>query len=110
MTADRGRVAVRGSGGRLLIGVRARPGASATRVVGVYGDRLKVEIAAPADAGRANRELLQAFAGWLGVPIGDVDIYVGHTSRDKVLTVSGVDEAALRGRLDALTGADCEDE
>lgn len=110
MTPESGRLVLRVSAGRVFVGVRTRPGAAVTRLVGTYGDRLKVEVAAPAEAGRANRELVRAVAGWAGVPARDVTVEVGHTSRDKVLALSGIDGAVLRERLGCLLGVALQDE
>lgn len=88
----------------MLIGIRARPGASVTRAMGLYGDRLKVDVAAPPEAGRANKELVRSLASWVGVPADRVSVETGHASRDKVLAIQGIGEAAVRARLEAALG------
>ena len=94
--------AVTSGGAGLRVGVRVSPSAPRTRVGGVYGDRLKVAVAAPPEDNRANGELIEALARWLDMRRDDVRIESGHTSRDKVVCFSGIDEAELRSRLAAL--------
>jgi uncharacterized protein (TIGR00251 family) len=83
----------------LQVGVRVSPAAPRTRLAGVYGDRLKVAVSAPPEDNRANSELVDALAAWLGLRRDNVRIESGHTSRDKVVSFTGIDEAELRNRL-----------
>lgn len=84
------------------LGVRVSPSAPRTRIGGVYGDRLKVAVGAPPEDNRANHELVDALARWLDLRRDAVRIVSGHTSRDKVVSFSGIDEAELRTKLAAL--------
>lgn len=88
--------------GVLLMGVRVSPSAPRTAVQGIYGDRIKISVNAPAEANRANRQLVAALAGWLGLRRGQICIEAGHSSRDKVVAFSGIEEAELRNRLARL--------
>jgi uncharacterized protein len=77
------------------------PGAQRTQVVGLYGDRLKVRLAAPPEKGAANRELITFLARSLGLPKSSFKLAMGAQSRHKVVTVSeGSPEVGRRlGRL-----------
>jgi uncharacterized protein (TIGR00251 family) len=86
----------------LLVGVRVSPSAPQTALRGVYGDRLKVAVNAPPEDNRANHELVEALAEWLGLRRDDVRIEAGHGSRDKVVAFTGIDEAELRCKLAGL--------
>jgi uncharacterized protein (TIGR00251 family) len=88
--------------GEVLLGVRVIPGAAATEVRGVYGDRLKIAVAAPAERGRANEALLAILRRMLGGGAADLRIESGHGTRDKVVAFSGITETELRGRLTEL--------
>ena len=99
-------LAITAGGGGLLLGVRLHPSAPQTAVRGVYGDRLKVSVSAPPEDNRANRQLVQALAGWLELRSGDVSIESGHGSRDKVVAFRGIDEIELRKRLTGLVRGD----
>ena len=78
------------------------PSAPRTALRGVYGDRLKVVVSAPPEDNRANHELVEALAGWLGLRREQVRVEAGLSSRDKVILVSGLSEVELRSRLAVL--------
>ena len=97
---------VRPGAGGLLVGVRVSPSAPRTAVQGVYGDRLKVSVSAPPEDNRANQELTEALAKWLTLRRGSVRVEVGHGSRDKVVAITGIEEAELRKKLIRLLQGD----
>lgn len=88
------------------MGVRVNPSASCTAVRGVYGDRLKVSVSAPPEDNRANQELTEALAKWLALRRDGVRVETGHGSRDKVVAITGIEEADLRIRLVGLLQGD----
>lgn len=79
--------------------VRVVPRGRRDAVVGLYGDALKVRLAAPPERGKANRALQKFLAGRLGVSSSDVEILSGHTSRHKRVRVKGVSAASVRALL-----------
>ena len=89
----------------MLVGVRVSPSAPHTALRGVYGDRLKVAVNAPPEDNRANHQLVEALAEWLGLRRDDVRIESGHASRDKVVALAGIEEAELRSKLAGLLEA-----
>ena len=93
----------------LLFGVRVSPGAKRTRVLSAYGGRLKVQVGAPPEEGRANECLLAAVAEWLQVPSACVTLKSGYKSKDKVVAVRGLDAAAMEERLQKLLDDHCRD-
>lgn len=82
----------------IVLRVHVHPGAGRTSVVGRHGDALKVRVAAPPSGGRANEACSELVAGILGLKASAVEVTSGQTSRQKQLTVAGIepDEA---GRL-----------
>jgi len=82
------------------------PSAPRTAVRGVYGERLKVAVNAPPEANRANHQLVEALADWLGLRRDAVRVESGHGSRDKVVAFTGIDEVELRSRLAGLIRGD----
>jgi uncharacterized protein YggU (UPF0235/DUF167 family) len=68
-------------------------------VAGVYGDRLRVRLAAPPTDNRANRELCRFVAESLGVARSRVVLTAGGTGRDKRLAVTGVTPKDVVARL-----------
>lgn len=67
--------------------VRAQPGATTSALVGPLGDAVKVKVAAPADQGKANAELVRFLAELLGAPSRSVRIVSGHHGRTKVVAI-----------------------
>jgi uncharacterized protein len=83
----------------LLVGVRVSPGAKESRVLSEYGGRLKVQIGAPPEQGKANEALLSALARWLDMPPSALALRSGQRSRDKVVAIEGVDSSTLQEKL-----------
>jgi uncharacterized protein (TIGR00251 family) len=77
------------------------PGAQRTQVVGLYGDRLKVRLAAPPEKGAANQELIAFLAKALDLPKSSLKLTAGAQSRTKVVAVYDV-SPDLGERLDRL--------
>jgi hypothetical protein len=63
------------------------PGAQRTQVMGLYGDRLKVRLAAPPEKGAANQELIAFLARALDLPKSSLKLTAGGQSRTKVVAV-----------------------
>ncbi|MBF0480833.1 MAG: DUF167 domain-containing protein [Desulfovibrionaceae bacterium] len=77
----------RDTSGAWLIAVWACPGAKKNALDGVYQQRLKVKIAAPAVDGKANTALTAYLAKVLHVPGRAVSVASGQTGRRKTLRV-----------------------
>lgn len=86
--------------------VRVRPAARRVSVGGrrstTSGDALVVAVAAPAVEGKANEAVRRALADAFGVRRQDVVIVAGERGRDKLVEVTGADDA--EARLAALLG------
>lgn len=73
----------------VTITVRVRPHARRTRVIGAMSDgSLKIDVAATAEGGRANAELMRFLAKHYGVENDHVEILSGLTSRKKVVRIT----------------------
>jgi uncharacterized protein (TIGR00251 family) len=81
--------------------LRVVPGTTHPGVVGRLGDAWKVRVTAPPEAGRANEAVLTLLADALGVGRRDLSLVSGRTSRDKIVTLSGLTDAAADARLAA---------
>lgn len=79
--------------------VKAVPGSSRSRVVGVHGDMLKVAVTAPPERGAANEAILELLAEALAVPRARVSLVGGSTSPRKVVHVAGLASDEVRRRL-----------
>ena len=83
--------------------LQVTPGARRTEVVGQYGDRLKVRLAAAPEKGAANRELIAFLARTLNLP-KDAFRLLGTQSRSKVVEIHDL-SPDLQARLEGLLAA-----
>ena len=63
--------------------LHAQPGARESAFAGLHGEAVKVRLAAPAQEGKANRELCRFLAKAFGVPLASVEVLSGESSRHK---------------------------
>ena len=85
--------------GGVKIELKVIPNAPRNEVAGWRGRELTVKLTAPPLDGRANRQLLEFLAGVFGVPITDLTLLRGETSRYKVVHAAGLTAAEARDRL-----------
>jgi len=78
-----------------LLKVHVLPNARKTEIVGMHGEALKIKIKAVPEDGKANAELCAFLAGELGVTKSKVHVVKGHTARTKLVSIDGVDLAAI---------------
>ena len=81
----------REDGAALVLALHVQPGASRTEIAGTHGaagdTRLRLRLAAPPVDGRANAELLRFLAEAFGVPLRQVVLVRGATSRQKSVRI-----------------------
>jgi uncharacterized protein (TIGR00251 family) len=83
--------------------LRVSPGASSAGLVGRHGDAWKVRVAAPPEGGRANEAVVRLLADMLELSQRDVEIVSGHSGRDKIVSLTGIDAAEAERRLVAVS-------
>jgi len=81
------------------INLRVTPSASRDALMGWQGDVLRLRVAAPAQRGKANDAVLRLLAAALGIERWRLRIVRGETSRQKVVSVDGLEQAEIRARL-----------
>ena len=81
--------------------VRVSPGARRPGIVGRHGDAWKVRVAEPPEDGRANEAVLKLLAETLDVPRARVTLVSGHSSRDKLVVLDGVEQKQTERLLDS---------
>ncbi|MEE9514606.1 MAG: DUF167 domain-containing protein [Candidatus Brocadiales bacterium] len=74
----------------IVIPVRVQPGAKKNSIVGELAGRLKLQVAAPPEKGKANDAVVKLLAKVLGVQRSSVRIVSGGLSRDKKVLVQGI--------------------
>ncbi len=72
------------------IRIKAVAGAKHEAIAGLLGDQLKIKVSAPPEGGSANDAIRSVPARSLGVPIRDLRLVSGSSSRDKVMDVRGI--------------------
>jgi uncharacterized protein (TIGR00251 family) len=88
--------------GRLgaAIAVHVTPRARKNELTGIYPDgTLRVRLAAPPVEGAANKALLELIAHVLNVRVGDMEIIGGEKSKDKIVSVVGLNPQTVEDRL-----------
>jgi uncharacterized protein (TIGR00251 family) len=83
----------------LLISVCIVPKSSRTGVCGIYGESLKIKIAAAPENGKANKELIDFLSNLLETSRQAITIVSGHTSRKKMLKIKGIKAADLERKI-----------
>ena len=84
------------------IRVHAQPGAKQSRIAGAYGETVKIAVATPPVAGKANKALQKLLAQWLNVSASSVALASGMTGREKQFVVSGVSPEDAKEMLEKL--------
>lgn len=80
-------------------GLRIQPRAAKNEIAGLQGDVLKVRLTAPPVDGEANEACIKFLSQLLGVAKGTVEIISGHTGRNKIVLVRGIDREKLLQKI-----------
>ena len=81
--------------------LRVSPGARRTELVGRHGDGWKVRVSASPEDGRANDAVVELLAERVGLPRHAVAIVSGHSSREKIVQMDGIDQRESERRLES---------
>jgi uncharacterized protein (TIGR00251 family) len=81
------------------LNIKVVPGARKDRVVGAYGDAVKVQVSAPPEGGKANAAVLRLLAEALQLKPSQLELIAGHGQPRKVVRIEGLDEREIRSRL-----------
>lgn len=88
--------------GGVKLNIHLQPGAKRTAFAGLYGERLKVAVQAPPVDGKANAALAGFIAEMLDLPVRDVILSAGTTSRDKTFLVKTQNPELAFSKLENL--------
>ncbi|HVD11904.1 MAG TPA: DUF167 domain-containing protein [Gaiellaceae bacterium] len=80
--------------------LRVSPGARRSELVGRHGEGWKVRVAAAPEGGRANEAVLDLLAAELELQRRSLSIVSGHSAREKVVLMEGIDRAESERRLE----------
>jgi len=90
---------VSGRGPDSVVEVSVRPRASRCQVRGVSAGRLRIEVCAAPEDGRATHEALSTLADALRVPVSGLSVLRGERSRHKTILIRGLPAEECRKRL-----------
>jgi hypothetical protein len=93
-----------GKGG-LFINVHAQPGARHPQLRGMHGDAVKIAVKEAAQDGRANAAIIRFIAEGINLPVADVELSSGLTSRRKRVFLHG-DSGELTHKLELWLNAE----
>lgn len=72
----------------LVLNIRVRPQARQTKITSTLADgSIKIALAAPAEDGKANAELIRFLAEEYGVDRQKIEIVTGQTNRRKTIRI-----------------------
>lgn len=85
------------------LAIKVRPGARGDGLLAREADgTLKLQVAAPAEDGRANRAVEALLADVVGLPKRAVKVVQGESSRRKVVAFEGLERDQIDARIDAV--------
>ena len=87
------------SAGQAKVSLRVYPNAARNEVLGLAEGVLRVKVSAPPVKGKANRELIAFLSQCLGVSKDRLSIISGHTGRNKVIAIDGLNREEVMQRL-----------
>ena len=79
--------------------LRVSPGAR-TKSIDRHGDGWKVRVAAVPERGKANEAVIEFLAQRLELPEASIELVSGHSSRDKIVELTGIERAEAERRLE----------
>jgi uncharacterized protein (TIGR00251 family) len=79
----------------MRLDVRVQPRARKNEVF-VRDGRVQIRVTAPPADGRANEAVCAILAKTLGLPKRSIDVQRGAASRDKVVSIEGMDEQQVK--------------
>ena len=86
----------------ISLAVRVIPRGGRTAIAGIRGEALLVRLAAAPVDGAANDALVALLADTFECPRRDVSLVSGRHSRNKRVTIHGLNQAQVAARLDAI--------
>jgi uncharacterized protein len=82
------------------LSIRVTPRSSRNEISDILDDgTVKVRLTAAPVEGAANQELVKYLADALGVNTSHIEIVAGLNSRDKLVTITGMDAATLQQKV-----------
>jgi uncharacterized protein (TIGR00251 family) len=84
------------------LSIKVIPHASRDKVCGFLGKDLKIQVTAPAEAGAANKAVIDLLATTLGLKSHQIQLIRGHYQEQKVLQIAGMRQDEVESRLSSF--------
>jgi len=93
--------------GDLLLAIEVQPNSSRAEITGIntWRGRLQVAVKAPALRGAANSAVVVVLSENIGISKDNLEITQGHTSRQKMIQITGIESATLVEKIDSIITA-----
>ena len=91
----------KGAEAPITLSIRIQPRASKNEIVTMESGGIKIRLTAPPVDGAANEALVKFLATTLSIPKSHVEIVSGHTSREKVVRITGIGDSEVRRVLNS---------
>ena len=85
-----------------LLDIKVVPGSSRTRISGLLGESIKINVAAAPEKGKANKELVKYLSKTMGVPKSAVVVVSGEKDHRKQIRISGIGKDQLESIITEL--------
>lgn len=83
----------------MVVAVKVVPGASRDRVVGKYGDAIKVQVSAAPQKGKANTAVIKILAEFFDIKPVQIELISGAGNPRKQFRISGLDPTVFAAKM-----------
>jgi Uncharacterized conserved protein len=90
---------IREQPGGVLLALKVQPRASANEIGEPLGAELRIKVTAPPVDAKANESVLRVLAACLDCPRNRLELVKGHTSRHKVVRITGLSAEWVASKL-----------
>jgi len=97
-------LAIKKNDNGLVIPVKVVPGSSRSRIAGLLGDSLKINLAAPPEKGKANKQIVKFLAETLNHPKSAITIISGSHDPHKQILIADMTAQELLTHLKPFIG------
>ena len=81
------------------VSIKVLPNAARNEILGLSGGVWRIKVAAAPDKGKANKELISFLSEVLELKRDDLCIFRGHTSHNKIISVTGLTQEEVISRF-----------
>lgn len=82
-----------------IIKVKVIPGSNENKIAGMWQDMLRIKVTAQPEDGKANKACIELISEKLGTQKNRIRLLKGHTSREKLIEISGLSNDEFFNRL-----------